>query len=251
MISTVVVTLNEAEFLKDCLASVASESDEVVIVDLGSEDDSLKIAKNFGVKLFTHRRVEYVEKVRDFAVSKAGGDWILVLDPDERVGPSLWKKLKDVIKEDKYVAVNIPRKNIFFGHFIKHTNWWPDKHIRFFKKNKVQWVDKIHAYPKISGKILDLPIKQDLAIVHYGYESISQFIDRQNRYSEIEARQRYENGEKFSWGIFFWWPAREFLVRFIKHQGYLDGFWGFALTFLMMIYKLMVVIKLWELERQR
>lgn len=251
MISTVVVTYNEAGLLKDCLASVAGESDEVVIVDLGSEDNSLKIAKDFGAKVFTHRRVEYVEKVRDFAVSCAVGDWILVLDPDERVGPSLWKRLKDVIKEDKHVAVNIPRKNIFFGKWIAHTNWWPDKHIRFFKKNKVQWVDKIHTYPKISGKILDLPIKQDLAIVHYGYESISQFIDRQNRYSEIEAHQRDENGEKFSWGKFFWWPTREFLVRFMKHQGYLDGFYGFALTFLMMIYQMEVMIKLWELEKQK
>ena len=91
--------------------------------------------------------------------------------------------------------------------------------------------------------------KEELAIMHYGYDNINQFIDRQNRYSGIEAQNLYQSGEKFSWAKFFWWPDREFLVRFIKHQGYLDGFYGFALTYLMMIYKMMVSIKLWELGR--
>jgi hypothetical protein len=173
------------------------------------------------------------------------------LDTDERVGPSLWKGLKDVIKEDKYVAVNIPRKNIFFGRWIAHTNWWPDRHIRFFKKGKVFWDDKIHVYPKVYGSILDLPAREDLVIIHRGYDSIQQFIDRQNRYSNIEANNLYKAGVRFSWSLFFWKPAREFLVRFIRHAGFLDGLWGFALTYLMMIYQVAVMIKLWELERQK
>lgn len=251
MISTVIVCLNEAEKLEKCLKSLTGFADEMVIVDLGSEDESQKIAQNVGAVVFQHEFVPYVEMVRNFAISKTKGEWVLILDPDEILTGNLKDKLQEIVKENKFDAVNIPRKNIFFGKWIAHTNWWPDRHLRFFKKGKVQWLEKIHAYPKVNGKILDLPAKQNLAIAHYGYESISQFIDRQDRYSEIEAHQRYESGEKFSWGIFFWWPAREFLVRFIKHQGYLDGFWGFALTFLMMIYKLMVVIKLWELERQR
>lgn len=251
MISAVIVTYNEEDFLKDCLESIREEVDEIVIVDLGSTDKTLELAKDFTLKIFTHQWVDYVEKVRDFAVSKAEGEWVLVLDPDERIGSTLWRRLRNVAHEDKYTAVNIPRKNIFFGHWIAHTNWWPDKHVRFFKKGKVKWENKIHNYPLVEGEILNLPAKENLAIIHFGYQNIEQFIDRQSRYSTIKAQNLYDSGIRFSWNSFFWNPKREFLVRYIRHLGFLDGFYGFALSFLMMIYQLEVMIKLWELEKNK
>lgn len=251
MISISIVCLNEEEKLERCLRSLDGFADEVVVVDLGSKDKSWKVAQNFGAVIFRHKFVPYVEMVRNFAISKTSGDWILILDPDELLQQSLKDKLLEIVKEDKIDAVNIPRKNIFFGRWIEHTNWWPDRHIRFFKKGKVRWSGKIHSYPAVNGETLDLEAKEELAILHYGYDSIKQFIDRQNRYSSIEADQRYKKGERFSWVFFFWWPQREFLVRFIKHKGYLDGFYGFALTFLIMVYKLIVVVKLWELKQKK
>jgi len=251
MISAVIVTYNEEGFLKDCLESVIGNCEEIVVVDLGSHDDTLKIAKTFQAKIFNHEWVEYVEKVRDFAVSKAEGDYVLVLDPDERMSPNLWQALKGVAGEKKFVAVNIPRKNIFFGRFIAHTNWWPDRHVRFFKKGKVKWEDKIHFYPKVDGEVYNLPAKEDLAIIHFGYSSVGQFIDRQSRYGVIKAQNLYDLGVRFSWMSFFWNPTREFLVRYIRHLGFLDGFYGFALSFLMMVYQMEVMIKLWELEKNK
>lgn len=251
MISAVIVTYNEEKSLRGCLESIRKEADEIVILDLGSTDKTLKIAKDFTNKIFSHQWVDYVEKVRNFALSKANGDWILVLDPDERIGLTLWKKLKDATLQDKYMAVNIPRKNIFFGRFIAHSNWWPDKHIRFFKKGKVSWGEKIHQYPLVKGEILNLEAQVDLAIEHYGYSSINEFILRQIRYSNIEAKNLFDSGERFSWSNFFWKPLREFLVRYVKHLGFLDGFYGFALTYLMMIYQLQVMITLWELKENK
>lgn len=251
MISTVVVTINAEKLLRDCLESVAKDCQEIIIVDLGSNDKTLDLAKEFSAKIFKHSKVDYVEQVRNFAVSKAEGEWILVLDPDERITPALWKKLKRVVWEDKYIAVNIPRKNIFFGHWIAHTNWWPDRLVRFFKKGKVNWTDKIHRYPLVEGAVLNLPAKENLAIEHFGYSTVDEFISRQSRYSTIKAQNLYEQGIKFSWVGFFWNPTREFLVRYIRHLGFLDGFHGFALTFLMMVYQLEVMIKIWDLERQK
>ena len=251
MISASIVCLNEAEKLERCLKSLTGFADEIVVVDLGSKDGSQNISESFGAVVFRHKFVPYVEMVRNFAISKTKGEWILILDPDEILISNLKEKLKEIVKENKFDAVNIPRKNIFFGRFIRHTNWWPDYHIRFFKKGQVRWDERIHTYPRTGGQILTLEAKEELAIVHYGYSDINQFIDRQNRYSTIEAQNLYKSGERFSWAKFFWWPVREFLVRFIKHQGYLDGFYGFALTFLMMVYQLEVMIKLWELERSK
>lgn len=251
MISTVIVTYNDGALLEGCLESVAGKCNEIVLVDLGSSDKTLKIAKDCNAKIFTHSKVDFVEMVRNFAVSKAIGEWILVLDPDERIPQDLWVRLKEVVEEDKYKAVNIPRKNIFFGKWIAHTNWWPDRHVRFFKRGAVSWSNKIHAYPRVDGSVYELPAKEELAIIHHGYKSISQFMDRQNRYSKIEAENLYEGGERFSWASLFRKPTREFLVRYIRHLGFLDGFYGFALTFLMVIYQLEVQIKLWELEKNK
>lgn len=251
MISVVVVNFNEGKKLKGCLKSIEDFADEIVVVDLGSTDDSEEVAKRFKAKFLKHDFVPYVELVRNFAVSQALGNWILVLDPDEAVSDSLKNRLKQVTSLTDYVAVNIPRKNIFFGKWIAHTNWWPDKHVRFFKKGKVSWSNKIHLYPEVDGNVLELESKEELAVIHYGYDNVRQFIERQNRYSNIEAKNRFDLGERFSWALFLWWPKREFLVRFIRHMGFLDGFHGLSLTFLMMIYKLIVAVKLWELERAK
>lgn len=251
MISVITVSLNEAKKVESCLQGVSDFADELIVVDLGSKDDIEEICKKFSAKFFKHKFVPFVERVRNFAISKATGDWILVLDPDEKIGEKLKEKLREISKKDDVAAVNIPRRNIFFGGWIVHTNFWPDRHIRFFKKGKVAWNEKIHSYPKVSGKVLELAAHEELAILHFGYDSISQFIDRQNRYSEIEAQQRYAEGERFSLRNFIWQPTREFLVRFIKHKGFLDGIYGLSLTILLMIYRVMISVKIWELEKKR
>ena len=122
--------------------------------------------------------------------------------------------------------------------------------MEYAKKNSVEWKKRIHSYPEVKGNILNLAAKENLALSHFSYNSISEFVIRQNRYSDIESENLFENGIKFSWFLFIWKPMREFLVRYIKHKGFLDGFYGFALTVLMMVYQLQVMIKLWELERQ-
>lgn len=251
MISVVIVNLNEAEKLEKCLKSVDGFAGEIMVLDIGSTDNSLAVCKKHGTKVLKHNFVPYVEKIRNYAISKTVGDWILVLDPDETVSDKLKEELKQVAAENKYSAVNIPRKNVFFGSWIAHTNWWPDKHVRFFKKGKVSWGNKIHEYPQVSGQVLNLKATEDLAIVHFGYESVSEFMNRQNRYSTIEAENLYADGIKFSTRLLLWKPLREFLVRFIRHGGFLDGSYGFGLTVLMMVYQLEVMVKLWELEQTK
>ncbi len=250
MISTVYISYNDAQKIKNSLESVKNFADEIVILDLGSTDNSKEIGENFKAKIFYHDYVSYVELVRNYANDLAKGDWILVLDPDEEISEKLKNKLKEIRKQNKYDAVNIPRKNIFFNKWISHTNWWPDRHVRFFKKEKVKWSDKIHKYPKVIGKILNLNANEELAIIHHGYKSIGEFLDRQNRYASSKADNLYEEGARFSYGLLIWNPVREFLIRFIKHKGFLDGIYGFSLTLLMMIYQMEVMIKLWEKEKK-
>lgn len=247
MISVVVVSLNEAKKLEECFKSVQGLADEIIVMDLGSTDQTIEVAKKYQAKIFHHSRVDYVELVRNESINLAGGDWILVLDPDERVTSALAKKLKEVAQQDKYVALSISRKNIFFGSWISHTNFWPDRHIRFFKKGAVEWVDRIHAHYskdggliKVNGPILELPAKEELALEHYGYDSYGQFLDRQRRYAKVEAANRFKEGVRVNLKEWVWRSLREFLVRFIKHQGYLDGINGLFLVFGLMYYQCLV-----------
>lgn len=246
MISAVINTYNEAEKLGGCLDSIKDWVEEIVVVDMGSTDGTLEIAKKYKAKIFKHQLLSYVEPARNFGLSKATGDWILVLDPDERVSRALAQKLQDLAKQGEYDAVNIPRKNIIFGQWIKHTNWWPDRHVRFFKKGHVSWTERIHQYPKVEGRVLELPAAEELAIEHFNYETINQFLERQNRYSEIAAQGRHESGEKFSWINVFWKPTRVFLQRYVRHAGFLDGFHGLALSLLASYSQLAEEVKLWE-----
>ena len=98
----------------------------------------------------------------------------------------------------------------------------------------------------MSGKILDLPVEEKLAIEHLNYDSVNQFLERQNRYSQIAAENRFEEKERFSWINFFWKPTRVFLQRYFRHAGFLDGFSGLALSVLASYSQLAEEVKLWE-----
>ncbi len=254
MISVVVVSLNEADKLKLCLASVKDFAKEIIVIDLESKDKTKEVSRQYKAKIFEHPPLAYVEPIRNFAISKATQPWVLILDPDEQVSASLATRLVQIAKEDKFSAVNIPRKNIFFGHWIAHTNFWPDRHIRFFKKGVIVWPDRIHAHYgkkgslQVSGLVLTLPARQDLALKHYGYDNRRQVFERQKRYAAIEAQNRFEEGERFSPWQLFWMPTREFAVRFIKHLGFLDGFDGLFLVMALMYYQILVQFNLLKLQ---
>lgn len=245
MISAVIVAFNEARVLKRCLKSVAGWADEIVVVDLGSTDDTRLVAKAFKCKVVNHKFVPYVELVRNFAIAQCKGDWILILDPDEQMSSSLKLFLSSYIKKNKRGALNIPRKNIFFGKWIAHTNFWPDYQVRFFSKGAVRWQKLLHSYPKTSRLATKLPRDEKYAIAHISNPTMEKHI----RYAEVRAQEKYHAGERFSiWRLVFN-CSKEFLSRYIKHQGYLDKKAGIQLTVSCMHHHYLVEQKLRALER--
>lgn len=245
-VSVVINTINEEKNIARVIKSVLW-ADEILVCDMYSEDKTVEIAKKMGAKVFFHKKVGYVELARNFATSKAIGDWILVLDPDEEVPETLAKRLVQIASSMKQIDyVSIPRKNIIFNKWMKTSMWWPDLNVRFFKKEKVKWSDKIHRPPEVSGEGLDLPAEEKWAIVHHNYQTISQFIERMNRYTSIEASALIKDGYKFNWRDLINKPLNEFLSRFFANKGYLDGLHGLALSLLQAFSFLIVYLKAWE-----
>lgn len=247
-LSVVVATSNSAKYLGRCLTSVKNIADEIIVFDLSSTDDTLEIAKNFGAKIIIHPHVDYGDKIRDQSIRHAKSKWVLLLDHDEAITKELSGQIHNLVKREDVSAFNIPRKNIFFGHWIAHTNFWPDRHIRLFQKVKVNWPQQIHTYAKVDGEVVDLPADPKLAILHYGYDDLTQFYDRQNRYSTVEAEELKQT-RKFSVKDLIWPPLRVWLARYIKHLGFLDGYSGLFLVYGLMVTQISISVKLWERSR--
>jgi (heptosyl)LPS beta-1,4-glucosyltransferase len=246
-ISVVINTLNEERNIAKAIASVKDLADEVIVVDMYSEDRTYEISRSLGATVYLHKRTGYVEPARNFAISKAKGEWILILDADEEVTGSLAEKLKQLTsgKADYYA---LPRKNIIFGKWIKHSRWWPDYNIRFFKKGHVRWGEIIHSIPVTTGTGAEIDAKEELGIVHYHYDSVDQFIARMNRYTSEHAKLIMKDGYTFKWGDLVKKPTGEFLSRYFFGEGYKDGLHGLALAGLQAVSEFVLYLKVWQTE---
>jgi glycosyltransferase involved in cell wall biosynthesis len=248
-ISVVINTLNEAEQLEKALESL-KWADEVLVCDMHSDDGTLGVAKKFNAKVITHKRMNFVEPARNFAISKAAHDWVLIIDPDEEIPNSLASRLKEIVDKSMSDFVEIPRKNIIFGKWVNGSMWWPDYNIRFFKKGKVSWAGiNIHRPPKTEGQGLKLEEKEELAITHNHYATISQFIRRLDRYTDVQAKEIIKSGYKFNWKDLITKPLGEFLGRFFANRGFEDGLHGLVLSLLQSFSFLVMYLKVWELEK--
>ncbi len=247
-LSITIITLNEEKDLPRCLDSLKDFADEVVLVDSGSTDKTVEEAERFGAKVY-YRKFDNYKNQKNFALEKATGDWVLSMDGDEEVSSELVKEIQSELKNNKskFIAYSIPRKNIIFGKFIKYTRWQPelDRHIWLWKREYGKWEGDVHEELIIKGKIGKLINPK----IHHQYEKVSEFMDMMNRYSEIEASEKVKSGVKNSFIKLFIEPKYNFLVRYIYRLGFLDGWRGFVLSFLMAIYYLELWIKIWERGR--
>lgn len=238
------VVQEELGVLPRAIASIKNLVDEIVIVDMTAS--GVKVS---GAEVYKHKFSPWVEPVRNFGIAKAKGVWILILDPDEEIPDKLGRKLKNIVKKDKVDYVAIPRKNIIFGKWVKYSRWWPDYNIRFFKKGRVEWSEEIHAVPQTQGDGMDIPAKERVAILHHHYSSLSQYVERMNRYTTQHAKLKVSAGYDFKWHDLVRRPASEFLSRYFHGQAYKDGIHGLALSGLQAASELVLYLKIWEVEK--
>jgi glycosyltransferase involved in cell wall biosynthesis len=250
-ISAVINTLNEEKSLPFALRSVQPWVDEIVVVDMYSDDRTVDIAREFGAKVFFHERMGFVEPARPFAVAKATGDWILLLDADELVPFPLSQRLLAIAQGDRADLVRIPWLNYLLGAPLMHTGWGPtqDPHMRFFKRGFLQASPQIHSplLPRSGGRVLVIPYEPACAILHFNYLDSADFLERLNRYTSIEAQQAFERGERATPVGVLIKAAKGFGLHFIKRRGFRDGWRGFYLSLFMSFYRIVTAAKLQEL----
>lgn len=245
MISATIVTLNEEENIKKALDSLRDWVDEIVVVDSGSSDKTIEIAKEYKAKIF-FRKFDNFGSQKNWAASKTEGDWILSVDADEEIPKELADEMREAVETDQYSGFLIGRRNFILGQEIKHSRWSPDTHIWLWKKGSGKWVGDVHEEVIIKGTVGQLKNKK----IHDSHKKVKDFIAANNLYSTLEAQSLLKQGVKFSFWKMIWQAKFEFFIRFIYKMGFLDGLRGFILSYLMAIYKLTVWIKLWELQKK-
>ena len=245
--------------LHKVLESIKGFVDEVVIVDMTLGLDVKDIAAKFTAscsrttgckaKVYTHKFVDYVEPARNFGIEKASGEWIYILDPDEESQKELNEKLAEIVDNSEAEFVRVPRKNVVFGKWLKHSRWWPDYNIRFFKKGYVEWDEVIHSVPITTGRGIELEDKEKYAITHHHYDSIEQYLERMNRYTGRQSESIIKKGYQFYWSDLIIKPANEFFSRFFFGSGYKDGIHGLSVSLLQAVSELVVYLKVWQKEK--
>lgn len=240
-VSVTVITWNEEERLRRCLESV-TWADEIVVVDAGSEDKTVQIARSFTDHVVV-RAWDGFAPQKNFALSRATGDWILSLDADEEVSPELADEIRRVIAAPAADGYAVPRRNIFWGKWVRHGLLYPDWQVRLFRRGRGRFVARqVHESIEIDGAVARLAG----ALVHRSYRDVADFLTRTNRYSTLAAEEWVRAGRPVRATDLVLRPLGRFLSMYVVHGGWLDGWRGFLLAVLYAYYVFVRSAKVWE-----
>ncbi len=250
-ISACIITLNEEDNIERCLSSLDFVN-EIIVLDSGSEDKTESIAKKKGAKVVLRKFDDYVSQ-KNHVISLAANPWILTLDADEELSPSLKEEIKNLFQngepsEDGFI---IPRLTMYMGKWIRHGGWYPNYRARLFLKSKGKFVGgKVHEAVELSGsrKKLKNPV------FHYSYENLFDHVSFINRYSELAATEKFGKGKRS--GLFLALLEagyKSFWMYFVR-LGFLDGRRGLILAIMGFYYNFLKYAKVFEMtlaEKQK
>lgn len=227
-LSVVIITRNEEVNLGRCIESVKF-ADEVIVVDSHSEDRTVEIARQFGAKIFT---VDWTGfgPAKQYAVKQASGDWILSVDADEALSPSLAEEIRGIVDSSPAIdGYDMPRLTNFLGRWIRHCGWYPDRVLRLFRRGRGRFTDAtVHEQLVVDG-----PTGHCLGnLYHHSYPTLELYIEKFNRYTTMGAEQAFERGERTSLFDLTFRPAAAFVKHYISKAGFLDGVEGLMISVL-------------------
>ncbi len=238
-ITAIMIAKDNPPYLFDSLDSFRDFVSEIIIADIGINEEVKKKLIPYGVKLITIQdEIPFVELVREKLKSLATHPYILFIDPDEILPQPLKKEWGKILK--KYDYITSARKNIIMGQWIQNSRWWPDYQTRLFKKNKVIWPKTIHKQPITTGNGYRMKAEENLAILHYNYGTIDDYFSKMTRYAKAEAYSQEFTEIKPTFLSVSKNAVSEFISRYFAGNGYKDGIRGFILAFFQMIYPFLV-----------
>jgi glycosyltransferase involved in cell wall biosynthesis len=246
VVSAIIITRDEAVKIADCLDSLAF-CDECIVVDCGSEDDTVRIARERGARV-EHHDFDGFGAQKNFALSLASGDWVLSIDADEWVSPALAAELKAAIADGKADGYEMPRRSSFLGREMRHSGWYPDYVLRLFRRGKARFSnDIVHEHVVCAGEVRRL--KEPLT--HHPVGRIEDALARMDRYSSAGAEQLIASGRRVTFASGFLHGLWTFLRTYVIRAGFLDGREGLLLAIANAEGSYYRYMKAWLMARRR
>lgn len=242
-ISAVLIVLNEAHRLRECLATVAW-ADEIVVVDGGSTDGTPELARSLGARVVERPFTDFADQ-RNFAQAQATGDWLLTLDADERITEALRDEVRAAVAGATVDAFRLPRLDYMFGRWIRHGGWYPQYHLHLARRGKGRWVNPVHEVYEVAGPVGTLRSP----VLHFAHADVRDFIHKLNRYTDTEAEEQWAGRSPALWRVAVE-PALYFAYKYVWQRGFLDGGHGFVLAQLLAFYRFSRLAKAWTRARR-
>jgi glycosyltransferase involved in cell wall biosynthesis len=225
-LSVIIITKNEAGNIGDCLRSVSFAS-ELIVLDSGSTDDTVALAKAAGAQVHTTPDWPGFGPQKNRALNLATGDWVLSLDADERITPALKQQIENAISRDSGPVVAIPRLSSFLGQYIRHSGWQPDYVPRLFKRGSATFSnDRVHERLVFGG----VAIKLTEPMLHYSFRTVDEVLGKLNSYSTARAADLTVQGKRGGLRKALLHGLWTFIRTYFLRAGFLDGRRGFILA---------------------
>lgn len=221
---TVAVITRDAEPQLGALLDSVAFADEVVVVDSGSEDATVALAEARGARVVLQPWLGFGRQ-KQFAVGCATHDWVLCLDADERVTPELARSVEEALREPRFFAWRMARRNRFLGAWLAHGEGYPDWCVRLFHRSRASWSnDEVHETVLTTAPVGTLA--GDL--LHESADDVGAYLEKQNRYTSLQAEALHRQGLRAGYAQLFLSPLARFVKFYVLRLGFLDGGPGFA-----------------------
>jgi len=243
-VSAVLITRDAAPVLDACLESLGF-ADEIVVVDSASADATVEIAQRRGARVVQKEWLGFGRQ-KQFAVDQAKNDWVLCLDADERVSPELAASIQAALAAPVSPVYRMARRNRFLGRWLSHGEGYPDWSPRLFNRMNARWSDDL-VHEKVLFAVTPGTLKGDL--LHDSSDTLSAYLDRQNRYTTLAAQQAFELGRIAGALHLLASPVVRFFKFYVFRLGFLDGVAGLLHISIGCMNSYLKYAKLMELHR--
>lgn len=247
-LSAVILSKNSQGKIADCINSLKTWADEIIVIDGLSQDNTLEIAKENGAVVFSHKFLGSFAAERNFGTEQAHSDWVLQLDSDEIVTDELKKECDALLPSTKFFSFKFHRKNFFLGHGFKYGGWYHySQHL--FKRGFAHYEGRVHEKMIVNGEVGVM----NADILHFPFDSISDFIIRQDRYTDLQAQDILDSKEELTGKVIrynlVFKPLKLFKKMYLNKKGYKEGMYGFVFSFLFAFVHFLKWVKVWEKRR--